>query len=56
MAFFHLFDRQVLHYRSKRASALLGALDHFLLERLGLRSWSYHQVLVLTRMEDGVRP
>jgi SAM-dependent methyltransferase len=49
MAFFHLLDRQVLRYRSRRASNLLGALDEFLLERLHLRSWSYHQVLVLSR-------
>ncbi len=52
MAFFHLFDRQVLQYRSKRVSGLLAVLDEFLLERLGLRSWSYHQVLVLSRGAD----
>lgn len=52
MAFFHLFDRQVLQYRSERASAVLGTVDEFLLERLGLRSWSYHQVLVLSRTAD----
>jgi SAM-dependent methyltransferase len=49
MAFFHLFDRQVLHYRSRRVSNLLAALDEFLLTRLHLHSWSYHQVLVLSR-------
>jgi SAM-dependent methyltransferase len=49
MAFFHLLDRQVLRYRSRRASNLFAALDDFLLERLHLRSWSYHQVLVLSR-------
>ncbi len=57
MAFFHLLDRQVLRYRSRRASNLLGGLDEFLLERLHLRSWSYHQVLVLSRAAGaGVAP
>jgi ubiquinone/menaquinone biosynthesis C-methylase UbiE len=57
MAFFHLLDRQVLRYRSRRVSTLLSALDDFLLERLRLGSWSYHQVLVLpARGEAGIAP
>jgi hypothetical protein len=49
MTFFRIFDRQVLRHRHERASRALGGLDDFLLERLRLGSWSYHQLLVLTR-------
>lgn len=52
LAFFHLLDRQVLQYRSARGSALLGALDAFLLQRLHLCSWSYHQVLIFSPPGD----
>jgi SAM-dependent methyltransferase len=50
MAFLRLFDRQVLHYRSERVSRLLTRLDELILERLGVRSWSYQQVLILSRI------
>jgi SAM-dependent methyltransferase len=49
MTFLRIFDRQVLRHRSERASRILGATDDFLLQRLGLGSWSYHQLLVLRR-------
>ncbi len=53
MRFFTIFDRQVLRYRSRNASRLLGALDGRLLA-LGLTAASYHQVVVLTRRDgDG---
>jgi SAM-dependent methyltransferase len=48
LTFFRIADRQLLLHRSRRASRALGALDDLLL-RLGLDSWSYHQVLVLRR-------
>jgi protein-L-isoaspartate O-methyltransferase len=47
MQFLTVFDRQVLHYRHPKTSRLLKAADSFLLERLGLKSLSYHQVLIL---------
>jgi 2-polyprenyl-3-methyl-5-hydroxy-6-metoxy-1,4-benzoquinol methylase len=46
MTFLRIFDRNVLRYRFPRAGRALGAVDDFLLKRLGLRSYSYHQVLV----------
>jgi 2-polyprenyl-3-methyl-5-hydroxy-6-metoxy-1,4-benzoquinol methylase len=49
MTFFRIFDRQVLRYRSSRASRALGALDDILLTKLHASSWSYHQLLVLRR-------
>lgn len=49
MTFFRIFDRQVLRHRGRRASRALGALDDLLLTRLHLDSWSYHQLLVLSR-------
>jgi SAM-dependent methyltransferase len=47
MRFFRIFDRQVLRYRWRTASRLLGLLDDRLLA-VGLTGASYHQVLVLT--------
>jgi SAM-dependent methyltransferase len=47
MTFFRILDRQVFQYRSRRLSGALGALDD-LLAKLGLESWSYHQVLILS--------
>jgi SAM-dependent methyltransferase len=52
LTFFRILDRQVFLHRSKRTSRALGALDDFLLERIGLDSWSYHQ-LVVVRRPDG---
>jgi 2-polyprenyl-3-methyl-5-hydroxy-6-metoxy-1,4-benzoquinol methylase len=52
LTFFRIFDRQVLRFRSTRASRVLGALDDLLLTRLHLDSWSYHQLLVLTRPHE----
>ena len=52
LTFFRILDRQVFRHRSQRASRTLGALDDFLLERIGLDSWSYHQ-LVVVRRPDG---
>jgi SAM-dependent methyltransferase len=48
LTFLRIFDRQVLGYRSARATRLLGSVDDLLLRR-GLESWSYHQLLVLTK-------
>jgi SAM-dependent methyltransferase len=48
LTFLRIFDRQVLGYRSGRATRLLGSVDDLLL-RGGLESWSYHQLLVLTK-------
>jgi len=48
MTFLRIADRQLLRRRSALASRLAGACDDWLLH-LGLGSWSYHQVLVLTR-------
>jgi 2-polyprenyl-3-methyl-5-hydroxy-6-metoxy-1,4-benzoquinol methylase len=53
MTFFRIFDRQVLRYRSRRASRLTGALDDLLLTRFHLNSWSYHQLVVLSRSHEG---
>jgi len=49
MQFLRIFNRQVLHYRSRTASRALGALDDLLL-RAGLSSWSYHQVVCLEKV------
>jgi 2-polyprenyl-3-methyl-5-hydroxy-6-metoxy-1,4-benzoquinol methylase len=49
MTFLRILDRQVLRYRSNKASRALGALDDLMLERFRLASWSYQQVLVVTR-------
>ena len=49
MTFLRIFDRNVLRYRYERAGRLLGAVDDFLLDRLGLASWSFHQVVVASR-------
>jgi SAM-dependent methyltransferase len=48
LTFFRIADRQLLLHRSPGASRALGALDDLLL-RLRLDSWSYHQLLVLTK-------
>ena len=48
MTFFRIADRQLLQYRAAFASRLAGAIDDALLG-LGFGSWSYHQVLVVTR-------
>lgn len=48
MTFFAIFDRQVLRYRSARATRLLAALDE-VLRKMHLHSWSYQQVLLLSR-------
>jgi SAM-dependent methyltransferase len=52
MAFLRIFDRQVLRYRSRRASGILAATDD-LLERAGLGSWSYQQIVAVTRTNAG---
>lgn len=48
MTFLRIFDRNVLRYRRPRASVALAAIDDVLL-RLGRDSWSYHQVITITR-------
>jgi SAM-dependent methyltransferase len=48
LVFFRLFDRQVLGYRSRRASRVLGRFDDAL-HRLGRDRWSYHQVVTVTK-------
>ena len=48
LTFFRIFDRQVLGFRSRRATRALGALDDLLLTRFHLNSWSYHQLLVVS--------
>jgi hypothetical protein len=48
LTFLRIADRQLLRRRSARASRLAGAIDDLLLA-CGMGSWSYHQVLVLTR-------
>lgn len=48
LTFLRIADRQLFRHRSALASRLAGAGDDCLLE-LGLGSWSYHQVIVLTR-------
>jgi ubiquinone/menaquinone biosynthesis C-methylase UbiE len=50
MAFLRIFDRQVLRWRSERASGVLGMLDDLLLRLPGAWRLSYHQVVVLTRV------
>jgi SAM-dependent methyltransferase len=52
MRFLRILDRQVLRYRSRVLSRMLGKLDDGLLA-LGLTAASYHQVLVLTREAEG---
>jgi hypothetical protein len=49
MTFLRLFDRNVLRFRYPRLGRLLARADDVLLDRLGLGSWSFHQVLVATR-------
>ena len=44
MAFLRIFDRNVLRFRRRRVSALLGAVDDRL-ARMGLGSLSYHQIV-----------
>lgn len=48
MRFLRIFDRNVLHYRRARASAVLGGLDDVML-RLGLGRLSYHQVVKVSK-------
>jgi SAM-dependent methyltransferase len=48
MRFLRIFDRNVLRYRHRRASRILGGLDDLLL-RAGLGSLSYHQVVKVRR-------
>ena len=48
MRFLRIFDRNVLRYRRPYVSTLIGACDDALL-RLGLGSWSYHQVVKFTK-------
>lgn len=48
MQFLRILDRQLFGYRHPRVSRILAAVDDRLL-RLGWRSGSYHQVLVLDR-------
>lgn len=48
LTFFRILDRQVLRYRSPRASKVLGAVDDRL-QRAGRTSLSYHQVVVCDR-------
>jgi 2-polyprenyl-3-methyl-5-hydroxy-6-metoxy-1,4-benzoquinol methylase len=50
MRFLRIFDRQVLRYRHRRASAALGAVDDALYRLApSLKGLSFHQVLVLTK-------
>lgn len=49
MAFLRIFDRQVLRYRSTKASRGLAAVDSLLLRCKPLTFLSYHQVLVFDR-------
>jgi hypothetical protein len=51
LVFLRILDRQVLRHRSGTASRVLGTLDDLLLKRFGLRSWSYQQLLVVTRTD-----
>jgi SAM-dependent methyltransferase len=48
LVFFRLFDRQVLGYRSRRASRVLDDVDDAL-HRLGRDRWSYHQVVTVAK-------
>jgi hypothetical protein len=52
MQFLRIFDRNVLRFRRRRASALLGALDDRL-ARMGLGFLSYHQVVKVTKPAPG---
>ena len=47
--FLRLFDRQVLQWRSPRASRAIGRADDALLGRLWPERWSYHQVVVVRK-------
>lgn len=47
LRFLRIFDRQVLRYRSARASSVLGALDDLIGRLPGTSFLSYHQVVVL---------
>jgi SAM-dependent methyltransferase len=49
MTFLRILDRNVLRFRMPWVSAVLGALDDCML-RLGMSSWSYHQVVTVTKM------
>jgi 2-polyprenyl-3-methyl-5-hydroxy-6-metoxy-1,4-benzoquinol methylase len=53
MTFLRVLDRQVLRHRSRAASRVLGATDDFLLTKLHLQSWSYHQLVVVRRGRAG---
>lgn len=48
LTFFRIADRQLLRHRWAFASRAAGVIDDVLLA-CGLDSWSYHQVLILTR-------
>lgn len=49
LTFLRIFDRNVLRYRHRRAGRVLAAIDDFLLDRLGLESLSFHQVVIASR-------
>jgi SAM-dependent methyltransferase len=53
ITFLRIFDRQVLRYRNRRVSGILGGLDDLLLRVPGTRPLSYHQVLVLAKPRLG---
>jgi SAM-dependent methyltransferase len=48
LVFLRLFDRQILAFRSRRASKVLGKADDVLL-RMGRDRLSYHQVIVIRK-------
>lgn len=52
MAFLRIFDRNVLRFRRRRVSALLGAVDDRL-ARMGLGSLSYHQIVKVRKPAPG---
>jgi 2-polyprenyl-3-methyl-5-hydroxy-6-metoxy-1,4-benzoquinol methylase len=51
MTFLRILDRNVLRFRVPRVSALLGTLDDRML-RFGMSSWSYHQVVTVTKARE----
>ncbi len=55
MQFLRIFDRNVLRFRRRRVSRLLGGADDLLL-RLGLGFLSYHQMIELSKPGPDGRP
>jgi hypothetical protein len=51
--FFRILDRNVFRYRHSWVSNICSEADDLLLHRIGIPSWSFHQVLIAERPHTG---